>query len=177
MTTASVLARLRSGDHRAFDELARDHRADLEAVARRVIRCSEIAADIVQDVLYRLWRDRERLVIEGPLHPYLRRAVRNRALDQVKRHRVESKWRARELIERTGAVSPAREDTGDWDQAIVKALGELPARRRQAILLRWCHDLSYQEIATRLGVSVKTIENQIGRGLKTLRIALEPRAT
>jgi len=175
VTPASVVARLRSGDHHAFDELAREHRADLEAVARRVIRCSEIAADIVQDVLYRLWRDRERLMIEGPLRPYLRRAVRNRALDQVKRHRVESKWRERELVEQADALSPARDDGPDWDQAIVQALGELPAKRRQAILLRWAHDLSYQEIATRLGVSVKTIENQIGRGLKTLRAALGPR--
>ena len=175
MTPASVVARLRSGDHRAFEELARDHRTDLEAVARRVIRCSEIAADIVQDVLYRLWRDRERLVIEGPLRPYLRRAVRNRALDQVKRHKVESNWRARELVELAGTVSPARDDTGDWDHAIVLALGNLPAKRRQAILLRWCHDLTYQEIASRLGVSVKTIENQIGRGLKTLRTVLGSR--
>ncbi len=136
MTLTSVVARLRSGDHRAFDELAREHRADLEAVARRMIRCSEIAADIVQDVLYRLWRDRDRLVIEGPLRPYLRRAVRNRALDQVKRHRVETQWRARELVEQADAVSPARDDLPGWDQALVRALGELPAKRRR----RCCSD-------------------------------------
>jgi RNA polymerase sigma-19 factor, ECF subfamily len=177
MNPSAELVRLRSGDRIAFDQIAKEHGAGLEAVARRVLRCSENAAEVVQDVLFRLWRDRERLAIEGPIGPYLRRAVRNRALDQLKRRRVESRWREREVLEQTGSVGrPADQDhSADWDRAVLSALGDLPVKRRQAILLRWCHDLSYQEIADRLCVSVKTIENQIGRGLKSLRTALGAR--
>jgi RNA polymerase sigma-70 factor (ECF subfamily) len=53
------------------------------------------------------------------------------------------------------------------------ALETLPERRRAILLLRLREGLSYEEIARRLGISIKTVENQIGRGLKTLRTVLQ----
>jgi RNA polymerase sigma-70 factor (ECF subfamily) len=171
--------RLRAGDGAAFDELAEQHGQRLRAVARHVVGCSETAAEVVQDVLFRLWKDRESLVIREHVGGYLARAVRNRALDQVKRQRVESRWREQELLEverdhvarlTHGAHDGSQVD--GWDRAVREALDQLPARRREAVLLRWRDGLSYDEIARRLEISVKTVENQIGRALKTLRETL-----
>jgi RNA polymerase sigma-70 factor (ECF subfamily) len=104
--------------------------------------------------------------------------VRNRALDHLKRRRIESRWLEQELIEVEWAHTQRLADRTDgvvieeWGAAVREALQRLPERRRQAVLLRWRDGLSYEEIARSLHVSVKTVENQIGRGLKTLREAL-----
>ncbi|MEO8450862.1 MAG: RNA polymerase sigma-70 factor [Gemmatimonadota bacterium] len=179
MSESSWAERLRAGDGAAFDELAEQHGQRLHAVARNVVGCSETAAEVVQDVLFRLWRDRESLIIREHVAGYLARAVRNRALDQVKRQRVESRWREQELreverdqVERVSRGAHDGVPAEAWDHAIHEALDQLPARRREAVLLRWRDGLSYDEIARRLQISVKTVENQIGRGLKALRATL-----
>ena len=66
-----------------------------------------------------------------------------------------------------------RSGADEWDHTVLDAVAALPPKRREAILLRWRDGLSHREIARALGVSVKTVENQIGRGLKTLREALD----
>jgi RNA polymerase sigma-70 factor (ECF subfamily) len=183
MNHPSLIGRLRAGERAAFNEIAERHGCALRATARRVVKCPETAAEVVQEVLFRLWRDREALAIREHLGAYLSRAVRNRALDHLKRQRVESRWRERMLLEATREhasrlTEASSEEALDapWDGAVQRALERLPSKRRQAILLRWRDGLSYQEIAAALGVSAKTVENQIGRGLKSLRAALTARA-
>jgi RNA polymerase sigma-70 factor (ECF subfamily) len=110
------------------------------------------------------------------------RAARNRALDHVKRRRVEAKWRAREEREQQQALEEQVSDhhhglhsggDQDWRLLVERALARLPERRRQVLMLRWTEGLSYEQIAARLEISVKTVDNQIGRGLKTLRAELK----
>lgn len=165
----------------SLDEIARLHGTRLRAVAERVVGCSETAAEVVQDVFLRLWRDRETLEIRDHLAGYLARAVRNRALDLRKRRRLESRWLERETAEAeraemerilAGSFGAGEDDRG---QLVARALDRLPAKRREVMLYRWRDGLAYGEIAGRLGVSVKTVENQVNRGLKALRETLGPR--
>ena len=174
MSPGSMVKRLRAGERSAFDEIAALHGQALRATARRLLGCPETAAEVVQDVLFRLWRDREELTVREHLAGYLRRAVRNRALDQIKRRRIESRWLERETMElaRHQTAPEGSDHADDREHAIARALEELPPKRRQAVILRWRDGLSYQEIADRLAISVKTVENQLGRALKTLRAAV-----
>lgn len=173
-----MLQRLQDSDRTAFDEIVRSHDARLRAVAHRVVGCPDTAAEVVQDVFFRLWRDRETIEIRDHLGGYLARAVRNRALDRQKRLRLEYRWLERELIEVERAeverVAGSITDSAASDRSVLvaQALDQLPSRRREIMLLRWRDGLSYNEIASRLGLSAKTVENQISRGLKTLREAL-----
>lgn len=175
-----MLQRLQDSDRTAFDEIVRNHDARLRAVAHRVVGCPDTAAEVVQDVFFRLWRDRNTIEIRDHLGGYLARAVRNRALDRQKRLRLEYRWLEREVVETEQAeverISGALTDSGSHDRGgqLLQALEQLPARRREIMLLRWRDGLSYAEIASRLGLSAKTVENQISRGLKTLREVLGP---
>ena len=76
----------------SFDAIALEHGDRLRAVARRVVGCDETAAELVQDGLFRVWRDRASITIREHLGGYLARAVRNRALDHIKRRRLEARW-------------------------------------------------------------------------------------
>lgn len=180
MSEDSLLQRLQDSDRTAFDEIVRSHDTRLRAVAHRVVGCPDTAAEVVQDVFFRLWRDRETIEIRDHLGGYLARAVRNRALDRQKRLRLEYRWLEREVMERERAeverIAGSVSDSPNPDRGtqLMQALDQLPERRREIMLLRWRDGLSYAEIASRLDLSAKTVENQISRGLKTLRAMLGP---
>jgi RNA polymerase sigma-70 factor (ECF subfamily) len=166
----------------ALAALAREHSARLRSIAERVLGCRETAAEVVQDVFLRLWQNRASVSIKGSVGGYLARAVKNRALDLAKRRRIESRWLERETADVQHAecdrvLAEARPGDGPDDRArrLGLALERLPARQREVMLLRWRDDLAYAEIARRLGVSAKTVENQVGRGLKALRATLGER--
>jgi RNA polymerase sigma-70 factor (ECF subfamily) len=170
-----LAARLKAGDDLAFQELVTAETDRLRRSAERIVQCRETAAEIVQEVFYRMWKGREELTLHGPLGHYLIRAVRNRALDHLKRLRVESRWQVQTEQEVTLWLDRSGEETSDLSETLAEveaALETLPERRRAILLLRLREGLSYEEIARRLGISIKTVENQIGRGLKTLRTVL-----
>jgi RNA polymerase sigma-70 factor (ECF subfamily) len=130
---------------------------------------------VVQDVFFRIWRQRLEWNAIGPLDNYLYLAVRNASLDRLERAAVANRWRER-VVEEGAAVLPAASEatdalvlSGEFDAAIERALAELPPKRRTICLLRWTHDLTYAQIADRLGISEKTVETQISRGAKVLR--------
>jgi RNA polymerase sigma-70 factor (ECF subfamily) len=104
---------------------------------------------------------------------YLFAAVRNRALNQRKRGSRERDWLRNEA---TAMESfPAVPDTDDELEIedLLRDLGaaieSLPERCRLVMRLRWRDQLSYAEIAEVMGISVKGVENQLARGLKSLR--------
>jgi RNA polymerase sigma-70 factor (ECF subfamily) len=98
--------------------------------------------------------------------------VRNQALQWQRRRRLENRWC--ESLEDDTALSAFDTPEQVLEQAELEcrmrsAIKALPERRRMAFELSRFHDLTYSEIAGVLGVSVKTVETQIGRALKTLR--------
>jgi len=170
------VSRIQAGDEQAFEAVFSTYAGQLQEVARRIVRCREAATEIVQEVFYRVWRNRDNLEIREQLAGYLYRATRNRALDHLKRRQLERQWQAEAWRARAAATpdssSAASADQGEVADAFVEALARLPERRRLVLMLRFRDGLSYQEIAERLGIAVKTVENQVGRGLKEVRARL-----
>ena len=172
------VARVRGGDPAAFEIIFRTFAIPLAAFAYRHVRSRDTAGELVQDVFYRLWRGRASWHVEGSLQAYLYRAVRNRIADFLKHERVAQRWAQQSLREHQsrqegGASSTLDElESAERTTALERVLDELPERRRQVFLLRWKEGKSYQEIARLLGVSIKTVENQMNHALRTLRSRL-----
>jgi RNA polymerase sigma-70 factor (ECF subfamily) len=165
-----LLAGIRQGDEDAFDAIFRAHYPPLVGVAERMLRSRAIAEEIVQDVMLELWRRRESLPIEDSLRAYLFRATRNRALNHVRHGRVEREGQphvAGATAEAPTAPSTLVEE--EIDTALRAALGDLPDRCREVFELSRVHGLRYAEIAATLGISVKTVEAQMGKALRILR--------
>jgi RNA polymerase sigma-70 factor (ECF subfamily) len=169
------LLALRDGDSRAFEHIFRAYYDKLCSFAIRYVRTREQAEDVVHDILFALWRERESYEIRGTLRAYLYTAVRNRALDHLKREGVELRWREEaeltlEAFPASGAPGADEELVAAELSAIVReAIDALPPRYRQAYVLRRQHGLSYAEIAGIMNITVKTVEVQIGQALKRIR--------
>jgi RNA polymerase sigma-70 factor (ECF subfamily) len=111
----------------------------------------------------------------GTLAGHLFGAVRFRALAALKHARVERRYQERVTREQNDDAvrgEPAPDlvvEHADLYAVAVRAAQALPSRARDVFLLRWNHGLSHAEIATRMGISVKGVEAQLTRALKTLR--------
>ena len=170
-----LLIRLRAGDDGAFETVFRAHYPVLVRVAEGMLRERATAEEIAQDVMLELWRRRERLEVTDSVRAYLMQATRNRALNHL-RHRAIERRGEPELIDGATPVSPtdvgARE--AEIEIALQAAVAGLPERCRAVFELSRVEGLRYAEIAVRLGISVKTVEVQMGKALRVLREKLRP---
>jgi RNA polymerase sigma-70 factor (ECF subfamily) len=170
-----LLDRLRQGDEAAFDTIFREWYPSLVRSAESIVRSRAVAEEVVQDVMLELWRRRESLAKDSSPQAYLFQSTRNRALNHIRHERVEQKSEP-ELIRQTEISASAHSQLveEEIEVALRAAVSELPDRCREVFELSRTHGLKYAEIATTLGISVKTVEAQMGKALRSLRVKLAP---
>lgn len=164
-------APIAAGDRPAFEALFRLHYRPLCAFAVGYLKDMDQAEDLVQDLFFRLWLDREKVNITTSTKAYLYAAVRNRCLNAVKagsRMRVLNE----EVDDRPQDDERTEDEHTERIARVQAAIEMLPEERRKVFKLSRYEGLKYHEIAARLGISVKTVENQMGSALKTLRTEL-----
>jgi RNA polymerase sigma-70 factor (ECF subfamily) len=168
-----LLERLRAGAQDAFDSIFRTYYRHLVAAAENMLREREAAEDVAQDVMVELWRRRESLVFETSLRAYLFRAVRNRALNHLRHLRIAPR------AEPDAAAAHISSSTADrrtlereMASALKEAVASLPQRCREVFQLSRVQGLKYAEIAEALDISVKTVEAQMGKAIRVLRVRL-----
>jgi RNA polymerase sigma-70 factor (ECF subfamily) len=176
--TPELLAAVRGGDRRAFERLFRAWYGSLAEYAARLLGNADTAEDAVQEVFVSVWRRREDLPEFGKLAAYLHRAVRNRALNQMRDQQTAERWATAAEIDRPPAPEA---DAGvlhaELADTIERAVAELPPRTREVFYLSREKGLTYNEIAAALDISVKTVETLMGRALRALRERLGPHVT
>jgi RNA polymerase sigma-70 factor (ECF subfamily) len=171
-----VLARIRTGDREAFELLFRAWYPRLADYAARLLASRDAAEDAVQEVFVAVWGRRERLPEGTKLPAYLHRAVKNRALNQIRSYKTSNRWLEQE--DHQVAVIPVgvtEMENEELNRALKGALDNLSPRGREVFLLSRHQGLTYPQIADTLGISVKTVETLMSRALKSLREQLLPR--
>ncbi len=166
--------RIRAGDMDAFEALYRAYWQRLYAFAFRYVQSKEDAEEVAQDVFFRIWRGRAHWVPAGAVRNYLYLAIRNAARDRLERAAVARRWRVGQV--QTASEIQSDLEAADLVAAVERALTELPPKRSEVCKLRLIDGLSYAQIAHRLGISEKTVETQLARGLKSLRDRIRPGA-
>ena len=167
--------RIRAGDVDAFEALYRRYWQRLYAFAFRYVRSKEDAEEVVQDVFFRIWRGRADWVPAGAVRNYVYCAVRNAARDRLERAAVARCWAHVGLGATAAAAAIQSElEAAELVAAVQRALDELPPKRSAVCKLRLIDELSYAQIADRLGIREKTVETQLARGLKFLRERMCP---
>ena len=121
-----------------------------------------------------VWEKREALIITTSLKSYLYRAVHNRCLNRIKHTSVRDEHREHtRYVGETTVESPMQTLLGnELSVQIQRAIQKLPEQCRLAFTLSRYEELKYGEIADQLGISIKTVENQIGKALRILRTEL-----
>lgn len=170
MEDRELLDRIRRGDREAFDWAFRAYYALLVGAAESLVRSRAVAEELVQDVMLTLWQKRESLFVDDSVRAYLYKATRNRALNHLRHERVEK--RSAPFLAEAPSIAPsapAQLANAEIASAITAALEHLPARCREVFELSRAQNLKYSEIASTLGISVKTVEAQMGKALRILR--------
>jgi RNA polymerase sigma factor (sigma-70 family) len=185
---AELIAAIGRGDERAFEALFRRYVQPLYALALRYLKSHADAEDVAQEVLLKLWERRTTLVVRGSVRAYLYTLARNHAVNTLRgRTRREGGAAAGHGLPDLDAVAgrlavpgmgvapvdPERAMTAAEQTAILKAaIGALSPRRREILALRWEHGLSYAEIGSVLGISVRAAEQTHARAVRELRRTL-----
>jgi RNA polymerase sigma-70 factor (ECF subfamily) len=173
MDDRALLDRLRSGDQAAFDAMFRDHYPHLVTFGQSLLRDRATAEDIAQEVMLELWRRREDIVIQESLRAYLLRATRNRSLNHLRHAGVERRAEPHLIGEESvSAAGASKLVASELRSALAEAVAELPPGCREVFQLSRGQGLRYAEIASTLGISVKTVESQMGKALRHLRSRL-----
>jgi RNA polymerase sigma-70 factor (ECF subfamily) len=155
-----------------FEEIFRTYYGALHRVANNIVRDAPAADDIVQDVFIAYWKQ-DRSGIRDPRN-YLYRSTINAAFDFLKRHRsLVPVALDRKMVPAYDHVEKAF-DAKELEERIRIALERLPPRCKVIFALSRFEDMSYREIAEHLGISAKTVENQMGIALAKLREELKP---
>lgn len=170
-----VFSAIQSGDLASFEMLFKTHYSPLCRFAFSFLQNSEEAEEIVQGTFIGIWEKRESISVDSSLKAYLYRSVRNACLNELKKRKVRQEHAAE--VGRGG--EPLSESTDGWavqkelEEQIHVALQTLPEQCRLIFMMSRFEELKYQEIADQLGLSVKTVENQIGKALKIMREQLK----
>ncbi len=170
------VARATPQSSHSWESAFQAHYVELCEYVLRFVGSAEAAQDLVQDLFLRLWDSRGPRDASRLTRPYLYVAARNRALKYLRHRRVVAAWIARAASEEI-PPSDTPEDLclrGELDEAVQQAIAELPARCRAIFVLRRREQLSYREIATRLGISLGTVKSQMWRATLRLRARLAP---
>lgn len=169
------LAALRAGDERALRAIFDRHYRLLLTDIYRLIPDEDTCKDLAQEVLVELWRKRAELDIHTSLRAYLRRAAVNRALNYIKTSKkivLEEPEERHFEADDSARQLQIKDRQENLEQALAEAIERLPEKCRLVFTLSRFENLSHRAIAEKLGISVKTIENQITKAMRLLREAL-----
>jgi RNA polymerase sigma-70 factor (ECF subfamily) len=166
-----ITARIRKGDVGQFESLFRSSYVSLVRYAKTLIQDHDTAEEIVQDLFFRLWQDKENLKIVSSLNGYLFRSVHNKCLHYIEHNRVVERH-AEEMSYRQSENQEIPSDILNYkelQEKVASILEKLPERCGKIFTMSRFDGLKYTEIAEKLSVSVKTVEANMGRALKEFR--------
>jgi RNA polymerase sigma-70 factor (ECF subfamily) len=169
-----LLERLLLSEEVAFRQIFDAYYPYLTATAYRYLHEREKAKDMAQDAFVALWDGRTSIEINTSLKSYLRQIVVNKCLNYLKREkRIDFSEPA--LLPDTAFEPEAYRQLEEaaLTHKIQTVVDQLPERCRIIFCMSRFDEKSHKEIAEALGISTKTIENQITRALKALRMAMQ----
>jgi RNA polymerase sigma-70 factor (ECF subfamily) len=159
-------------NRRTFEDIFREHHASCLAFAVHYTGNVHEAEEVVQQVFLRLWEKRETIDITGATRSYLFAAIRNTAISNWRKETVRQE---KEQVAGDLRAADRQVQASAWEleRLYQQALEVLPERCREVFVLSRQQQLKYTEIADVMNISVKTVENQMGKALKIMHKELK----
>lgn len=173
---SELLALLSQDDQEAFDMLYSKHWPALYKSAYFILKDQDACKDVVQDIFIWLWEHRKHLEINS-LKSYLHAAVKFKVSNYIRSGTIRESFFEQLVKFAPPALSPTAEEVAEikeMNAIIQQAISNLPFRCREIFKLSREEQLSNQEIANRLSISVKTVESQMTIALRRIRNTIEP---
>ncbi|GAA4821536.1 RNA polymerase sigma-70 factor [Algivirga pacifica] len=169
----NIFQRLSDSDPKALEQLFQDYYEGLCQYAFSYMGDTENAEEIAQELFCQLWEKREQLQISTSIKAYLYGSVRNNCLHQLRKLKVRSNYQQEVLKVQTDTYFPQDILVElELSEKIQQCLNNLPEQRQKIFRMSRFEGKKYKEIAEELGLSIKTVEAQMGKALSTLRVDL-----
>lgn len=170
-----LISRIKKGDETAFKELFNIYFKYLLVTVSNITGDRHLARDLAQEVFLTIWKKRETIKIDSNIKAYLRRAVINKTLNHIKAKRLDYQEPDKLPEPEKNQISAQQNlEAKDLQKIINVAIESLPPKCRVIFTLCRLEGMSHKQIASQLGISPKTVENQMTKALKILRLAVAP---
>ncbi len=165
-----------SGDHKAYEALVRRYQKLVYNMLFQMVSSHETASDLTQETFMKAFRALSTFRQEAKFKPWLLRIASNSCFNLMRDNKNKDYESLEAMLEENPhSEPPGREDVElevEWKlshQMLNEALTNLPPRHRQVFMLRYQHDLAYEDIAEVTGEPVTTIKSLLFRIRETLR--------
>lgn len=166
-----LIERLRNNDKSAFTMIFSTYYKDLVIFSYSFTRNQNASEEIVQDIFLKLWEQRYSIAIQTSLKSYLLKSAQHLSLDWLRHQKVKTNY-ATMLLEHPVL---SENDTENYilytelQEKLADALTKIPEAYAEAFRMNRFESLNYQDIAKKIGVSVRTIEVRISKALILLK--------
>jgi len=169
-TDAEILDLILNSDVKGIEYAFHKYYEPLCLHGLRYLRDRHKVEDLVQDLFHDLWKKRENINIKSSLSGYLKTSIRNRIINHAKSKRMdfaeEDEIKGFKVDE---ANTQQNMENMELEEYLHSVIEQLPEKCRMVFVMSRFEELSYKEIAEKLEISPKTVENQISKALKVLR--------
>jgi RNA polymerase sigma-70 factor (ECF subfamily) len=175
ITNSDIILAFKQGDKEVFEKLFRSYYQSLCRYANGLLNDTDEAEEVVQQVFVTIWEKRTSIEIKISFKSYLYRAVHNSCLNHIEKLKVRQIYVAQQSghEEVSAEHSETNLQKNELQARISSALLKLPEQCRKVFLLSRQDEMKYAEIADHLGISIKTVENQMGKALRIMREELK----
>jgi RNA polymerase sigma-70 factor, ECF subfamily len=162
-------------DESAFEKVFKDNFKKLQSYAITIVGDENVAEEMVQNLFFKLWDRSEKINIQSSIAAYLYRAVYNESCNYLKHQKVRKgflNYSKHAMSDISTEKASKKVLVTELEQRIKNALNDLPEQCRTVFQLSRFEELKYQQIADTLGISIKTVEAQMGKALRIMRVKL-----
>jgi RNA polymerase sigma-70 factor, ECF subfamily len=167
-----LIAGIKVDDYSCFNQLYIRYYGRLCLYVYKLTQNHTISEDIVQELFIRLWMNRAKLEIKGNIAGYMYQSSRNSTLNYLRAENNRKKTINRIPFQEESIDENLIEQV-EFSTALYQCIEQLPARSKDVFMKSRFDGLKQQEISEQLGISVKTIKNQIWKSLQFLKACLE----
>jgi RNA polymerase sigma-70 factor (ECF subfamily) len=170
-----LMKALKKGHKDAYSQAYRKYHHQLLQFARKYVKSNKLAEDAVQDIFIKLWEARERLKEQKSLKGFLYVTLKNHVLNMIR----DAHQEIYEAYEPQASLADGRNEIEEgliyreYQEVAKEAIAQLSAKRRHVFEMKRNTDLSNEQIANKLGVSVSTVKSQYYRGSQLIKSHLK----
>ncbi len=171
ITDHGLVESIKSSNQGVFELVFKYYYSGLVVYADQIIKDLVISEDIVQSVFMKLWETRETIEIRS-FRSYFIQCVKNRCIDHLRSQQVKQRFDNRIPEAANLVIGEDLWTKNELNELIERAVDNLPPRCREIFLMSRFENLKIAEIAEKLKISKRTVETQISKALKILRVKL-----
>lgn len=163
---------IQAKDRQTFESYYKEHYKFFYLAACQYLGDSGAAQEAVNDIFVRLWQDADKIAIQSSLRSYLYRSVVNRCLNELDKSKRDRRQQQEAVRRMDTAVEWKEMEDNELKLRLFQAIDQLPEQCRKVFRMSRFEELKQQDIADRLGISIKTVKNHITHALQQLHKVL-----